>query len=139
MKGYSKVKLESVLRTGQGMLGEHGSEHARGNVAKLRQPVLVTGRASTTGLGDQFRVAGKPGRKQLLRRPNLKIGTPTQRWNYASGCPAKAQAGSPPRKAINIGNGPFPLDAADVYAAMMRGSKLLVLRSKTMLLHPGPK
>jgi hypothetical protein len=39
-------------------------------------------------------------------------------------------------KAINIGDGPFQLDAPNLYVAMTRGSKLLVLCSKTMLLNP---
>jgi hypothetical protein len=46
---------------------------------------------------------------------------------------------SRPTKAINIGNGPFQLDAPDLYVAMTRGSKMLVLCSKTRLLDPGRK
>jgi len=46
---------------------------------------------------------------------------------------------SRPTKAINIGNGLFQLDAPNLYVAMTRGSKLLVLCSKTMLLNPRRK
>jgi len=40
-----------------------------------------------------------------------------------------------PMKAINIGGGLFRLDAPDLRAAMARGSQLLDLRSKTILLN----
>jgi hypothetical protein len=46
---------------------------------------------------------------------------------------------SRPTKAINIGDGLFQLDALKLYVAMTRGSKLLVLCSKTMLLNPRRK
>jgi len=41
---------------------------------------------------------------------------------------------SRPTKAINIGDGLFQLDAPNLYVAMTRGSKLLLLCWKTMLL-----
>jgi hypothetical protein len=44
-----------------------------------------------------------------------------------------------PTKAINIGDGLFQLDAPNLYVAMTRGSQLLVLCSKTMLLNPRRK
>jgi hypothetical protein len=43
---------------------------------------------------------------------------------------------SRPTKAISIGDGLFQLDALNLYVAMTRGSKLLALCSKTMLLNP---
>jgi hypothetical protein len=46
---------------------------------------------------------------------------------------------SRPTKAINIGDGLLQLDAPNLYVAMMRGSKLLVQCSKTMLLNPRRK
>jgi hypothetical protein len=46
---------------------------------------------------------------------------------------------SQPTKAINIGDGLLQLDAPNLYVARMRGSKLLVLCSKTMLLNPRRK
>jgi len=46
---------------------------------------------------------------------------------------------SRPTKAINIGGGLFQLDAPNLYVAMTRGSKLLVLCSNTMLLDPRRK
>src|SRR5580704_1119845 len=45
---------------------------------------------------------------------------------------------SRPTKAINIGDGLLQLDAPNLYVAMKRGSKLLVLCSQTMLLNPRP-
>jgi len=42
-------------------------------------------------------------------------------------------------KAINIGDGLFQLYAPNLYVAMTRGAKLLVLWSKTMLLNPRRK
>jgi hypothetical protein len=45
---------------------------------------------------------------------------------------------SRPTKAINIGDGLFQLDATNLYVAMTRGSRLLVLCSKTMPLNPRP-
>jgi hypothetical protein len=46
---------------------------------------------------------------------------------------------SRPTKAINIGNGPFQPDAPNLRAAITRGSRLLDLCSKTMLLNPRRK
>jgi hypothetical protein len=40
---------------------------------------------------------------------------------------------------FNIGDGLFQLDAPNLYVAMTRGSKLLVLCSNTMLLNPRRK
>ena len=46
---------------------------------------------------------------------------------------------SRPTNAMNIGDGLFQLDAPNLYVAMTRGSKLLVLCSRTMLLKPRRK
>ena len=42
-------------------------------------------------------------------------------------------------KAINIGDGLFQLDAPNLYVAMTRSSRLLVLCSRTMLPNPRRK